>query len=226
MSESAPERSSGGNAFTRKVGPLPLWGWMAIIAVVAFAYSYYKKSKATSSAGTSTASTTTAVGSNNTPGGVDSSLVPQFINQTYNQETPPAAPNVTVNNTLPAPPVGGTQPSPTPAPTQTTTVKPPSVKQYQAPSGLSTKKVTSTSLTATWNNLTGVTPPPSSYTVAIYSSAGKLLSQQTINAPDTTGGKSTATITGLPANATGLQVHVWANGGQLAPPHASSTLSL
>ena len=38
------------------------------------------------------------------PGGVDASLVPQFINQVYDQDQPPQAPNVTVNNQIPSPP--------------------------------------------------------------------------------------------------------------------------
>ena len=95
MSESAPEGGGGGSFFTRKAGPLPMWGWMAIVGVLVLVYAYYKKSK------NATAATTQSTATNNTPGGVDSSLVPQFINQTYTQETPPAAPNVTVNNTVP-----------------------------------------------------------------------------------------------------------------------------
>jgi hypothetical protein len=223
MSEQAPEQSrSSGNVFTRKIGPMPMWGWMAIALVVAILYYLYKKNSASSS----TSSQAQTAATNNTPGGVDSSLVPQFVNQVYNQETPPAAPNITVNSTVPVTTIDQTQPSTNPSPTQTTTPRPPSVSKYAAPTGLSTKKASATSLTATWKNLTGVTPPPSSYTVAVYSSAGKLLSQQTVNAPDTTGGNSTATITGLPSGSKNLQVHVWANGGQLAPPHASSTITL
>lgn len=99
MSESAPERSSGGgNVFTRKMGPLPLWGWMAIVAGLALVYSLYKKNQAGS---TNTMSANQA--SANSPGGVDASLVPQFINQEYVNTSPPAAPNVTVNNTIPTP---------------------------------------------------------------------------------------------------------------------------
>lgn len=93
-----------GNVLTSKMGPLPMWGWMAIIAGVAVLYSFYKKSKGT------TASTSAAQASGNSPGGVDASLVPQFINQTYDNDTPPAAPNITVNNTIPQPPTA------TPAP--------------------------------------------------------------------------------------------------------------
>ena len=94
-------RPSSGGVFTRKLGPLPAWAWMAIILVLVLVYAYYKKSKnATSSASTANQ----AAGGVNSPGGVDASLVPQFINQTYENVTPPAAPNVTVNNTIPTPP--------------------------------------------------------------------------------------------------------------------------
>lgn len=95
MSESTPERGGGGGGggsfFSRKLGPLPTWGWMAIVGVLVLVYAYYKKSKSASAATTQTAAT------NNTPGGVDSSLVPQFINQTYTETTPPPAPNITTN---------------------------------------------------------------------------------------------------------------------------------
>ncbi len=99
MPDSEP-RGGGGTGLTKKIGPLPMWGWMAIVAVLAIAYSYYKKSKSSTSTSSGTGA---AAAAGQAAGGVDSSLVPQFINQTYNQETPPAAPNVTVNNTVPAP---------------------------------------------------------------------------------------------------------------------------
>ena len=211
-------RPSGSNVFTKKIGPLPMWSWMAIILTLVVLYSFYKKNKSSSTA----AQTSADQAAGNSPGGVDSSLVPQFINQTYENITPPPAPNVTVNNQLPTPPTGGTQPSPTPTPVAT---KPAPVHQYAAPTGLKAVKATGTSLKVSWKDLTGATPP-SSYTVAIYSKAGKLLSQSTVNAPDAKGGNSTTTITGLPANSQGLQVHVWGNGGQLAPPHASTTATI
>lgn len=207
MSESAPERSGGGSVFTRKVGPLPMWGWGAIVLLLAVFYAMYSKKKSAAAAASTSNSSTV-----DSPGGVDSSLVPQFVNQVYTQSTPPPAPNVTINNTTPPPATGGT-------PTG-------KVNLYPAPQGLSTTKVSSTSLKATWSNLTSPMPAPQSYTIAVYDKSGKTVSQQTVNAPDTTGGKSTATITGLPANAQGLQVHVWANGGAKAPQHASTSVNL
>lgn len=98
MSESAPERGGGGNVFTRKVGPLPMWAWMGLALLVAVLYYMVKKKSSSTTSSGATQSPSTV----NTPGGVDASLVPQFVNQVYNQETPPAAPNVTVNNTVPS----------------------------------------------------------------------------------------------------------------------------
>lgn len=113
-------RSSGGG-IGRKIGPLPLWGWAVIVGVLVLVYAYYKKSKSTTAA----ASTTAA----NSPGGVDASLVPQFINQTYDNSTPPPAPNITVTNNIPpAPPDVETPPPtltpPTPKPPTPRTVTP------------------------------------------------------------------------------------------------------
>lgn len=89
-----------------------MWAWAAIVLGVVFAYSMYKKQK---TATATTNSPSGVAGGVNSPGGVDASLVPQFINQTYNQETPPAAPNVTVNNTVPSPPAATpTPPAPKP----------------------------------------------------------------------------------------------------------------
>lgn len=99
---SMPEEPSRGNVFTRKVGPLPMWTWMGIALVLAIAYYLYKKHSSAGAA--STASSTGVSGTaGNTPGGVDASLVPQFVNQTYVSGTPPQAPSITVNNTVPPP---------------------------------------------------------------------------------------------------------------------------
>lgn len=109
----------GGNVFMRKIGPMPMWAWMGIALAVALVFHLVEKNKAGSS-GTSNASTAQTAATNNTPGGVDSSLVPQFVNQTYVDSQPPVAPNVTVNNTIPTPPVVTPTPAPAaPAPAKT-----------------------------------------------------------------------------------------------------------
>lgn len=203
--------SGGGNVWTRKYGPMPLWAWGGIVVLLALGYSLWKKHSAASTTQQSNPSV-------NSPGGVDASLVPQFVNQVYTQGEPPPAPNVTVNNQIPT--------ATTPPPVTPPAKQPPAtVHQYPAPQGLKVSKVNGTTAKVTWNNLTSPTPAPQNYTVAIYQ-GGKVVSQQTISAPDTVGGVSTATIPGLPQNAKNLQVHVWANGGALAPPHASGTVTL
>ena len=81
MSEMAPERPAARreNVFTRKIGPLPMWAWVAIIGSVIVVYSLYKRK--TAGATTSTAS----------PTGTDASQVPQFVNQTFTNPTAPVA---------------------------------------------------------------------------------------------------------------------------------------
>jgi hypothetical protein len=93
--EGAGGGGGGGNPLTRKIGPLPMWAWLAIFTAVIVVYAYIKKksSGTTTGAGTSTGATSV-----NSPGGVDSSLVPQFVNQTYTSTTPPAAANVTITD--------------------------------------------------------------------------------------------------------------------------------
>lgn len=113
MSEMSSEGGGGGgNVFTRKVGPLPMWAWMGIALLIAVGYYLIKKNSSANSNSAAGTSPSTV----NTPGGVDSSLVPQFVNQVYNQETPPPAPNVTVNNNVPTPTTTNTNPTATPNP--------------------------------------------------------------------------------------------------------------
>jgi hypothetical protein len=206
--------SGGGNVWTRRVGPLPLWGWAGIGLGGFLVLFLFRKNKASSSTTGQSSSTV------DTPGGVDASLVPQFVNQVYTQGTPPPAPNVTVNNQIP--PDNDGPPSVTPPPNHV----PPKVHQYPAPQGLKVSNITRSSIKVSWKNLTSPQPAPGSYTVAVYNKSGHVVSQSTVNAPDTTGGNTTTTLTGLPNGQGPFQVHVWANGGALAPPHASSTFKL
>lgn len=120
-----------------------MWAWMGIALAIAIVFYLYKKHQSASSNSTSSAQNSSAAGGVNSPGGVDASLVPQFVNQVYNQETPPTAPNVTVNNTIPTPP-----PVTTPPPTQTTPPPaPPSTGTHPAPKPAPPKKVTYKTIT-------------------------------------------------------------------------------
>jgi hypothetical protein len=85
----APPARGGGNVLTRKIGPMPAWAWIAIIAAALIGYAYYRNKQ---SAGSSSADAATAAD------GTDASQVPQFVNQTYTTVTPPVAgppPNAT-----------------------------------------------------------------------------------------------------------------------------------
>jgi hypothetical protein len=211
MSETAPEPApaptrSSSNTFARRLGPLPLWAWMGIGLAVALTYYYFRQNKASASASQQASS---SAGGVSAAGTTDSSLVPQFVNQTYVQNAPPSAPAVT-----PSPPT-----TVTPPPTNT------QVNQYPAPSGLKVAKLTNTTAKVNWNYLTSPTPKPTSYTIAVYQLNGKLAQYLTVNAPDTSGGTAQATVTGLHP---GWQynVKVWANGGKVAPPGATEKLTL
>lgn len=111
MSEQAPERpaasSRGGRAmglFTEKIGPLPMWGWLAIIITGIVGWRLYENHQSSSSGSSaSTASDSTAA-----------DTVPQFVNQTYVTTTPP------VQGT-PPPATAATPPAGTPVKTGSST---------------------------------------------------------------------------------------------------------
>lgn len=211
MSETAPEPApaptrSGNNTFARKLGPLPLWAWMGIALALALTYYYFRQNKASASASQQASS---SAGGNTAAGTTDSSLVPQFVNQTYVQNAPPSAP------------------TPTPSPVTTTTPQATNTQanQYPAPTGLKVAKLTNTTAKVNWQYISSITPKPTSYTIAAYQQNGKLAQQITVNAPDTAGGTAQATLTGLHPGWS-YNVKVWANGGKTAPPGATEKLTL
>jgi hypothetical protein len=212
VSETAPEAppaSSGGNVFMRKLGPLPLWAWMGIGLAAALAVMYWKQNKAAASK----SSATDTGAADTTASGTPSDLVPQFVNQTYVQNTPPSAPLIgPAGPAGPAGPTGGTAPAA-------------QASQYPAPAGTKASKINGTTAKVNWNYITGTSPKPTSYTIAVYQLNGKLAQQLTVNAPDTATGAGQATVTGLHP---GWQynVNVWANGGKTAPPHSTAKLTL
>ena len=66
-----------GNALTRRIGPLPTYGWVAIVGGIIVVWAIIARRNASSSQAANTA---------------NSSTVPDFINQTYTTVTPPSAP--------------------------------------------------------------------------------------------------------------------------------------
>jgi len=65
---------------------MPVWAWLGVAIGGGVIFFMWNKNKQ--------ASSQTASASTNTPGGVDASLVPQFVNQTYVNGTPPGAPSM------------------------------------------------------------------------------------------------------------------------------------
>jgi hypothetical protein len=81
----------GGNVFTRKLGPLPMWAWMGIALAIALVFYLINKNKSASSA-QQTAAANSDVSGTTEADSTDQSLIPQFVNQTYTNVQPPAAP--------------------------------------------------------------------------------------------------------------------------------------
>lgn len=109
--------------------------------------------------------------------------------------------------------------------TRPTTPNPPTqVSRYPAPTGLHVSNEGNGNILVQWNRLTSPTPVPTSYTVAVYYTTGGLASYTTSSAPDSSG-QQELTVANLPTGKS-YQVHVWANGGLVAPPHATANISI
>lgn len=210
----APARPGGReNVFTHRIGPLPMWGWLAIVGGLLAAWRLYSNKQAAQSAqsGQSTSSTDTSA-----------NTVPQFVNQTYVSTTAPAAPGTTDSSsggtvTNPAPTGTSTQPKPT------TTL--PGSWHYPAPSGLAVVNTSAKGVSMSWDAVTGPAGQhPNSYTVATYDSKGKLVDQFTKAAGDTQAKEFGKGGKGLPKGT--YHTNVWANGGPVAPPHSTVQYTL
>lgn len=103
--EETPPGGGGGsdNPLTRKLGAFPLWVWLGLGLAGALAYANWHKSKTAASQQSLNGSLpTTQTASGSTP----ASLIPQFVNQVYENPTPPVVnvnTPVTVNNPPGAP---------------------------------------------------------------------------------------------------------------------------
>ncbi len=204
----APRRE---NIFTHHIGPLPMWGWLAIAGGLLVAWRLYSNKQA--AAQTAAAATTTP----STP----ADQVPQFVNQTYVSTSAPLAPSASTvapvpTNPSPVSPAPGSQPKPTTTLNQWA---------YPAPSGLQVYDVAAKGVRLSWNAVTGPSGQhPNSYTVATYDSKGKLVNQHDTTAGNTNTAEYGAGGKGLPKGS--YHSNVWANGGPVAPQHASVTFTL
>jgi hypothetical protein len=59
MADTAPAPSGKGNVLTRKIGPLPTWGWVSIIGGAIVVWAVYARSKAGSTTATAADSAST-----------------------------------------------------------------------------------------------------------------------------------------------------------------------
>jgi hypothetical protein len=79
-----------------------MWAWMGIAALIAVGYYLYHKNQE--------ASSSTVSDTGGSSGATDQSLVPQFVNQTYVENSPPSAPSTSTTTTPVKPPASKTQP--------------------------------------------------------------------------------------------------------------------
>lgn len=216
MSETVPEETpsrESSSPFTRKLGPLPVWAWMAVGLAVALGYYFWKKNSAASTTSTDATSSTDTSGQ-----------VPQFVNQTYTTVTPPSPPPTAGGGSGGGSSGGGSSgggskggsgggdnddhPPGNSLPTK-----------YPAPTGLKYSKISGTSVRISWNAITGVSPKPTSYTIIAKSPENATVKTINVNASDNSGGVMTATLSGLPANKQ-LTYYVLANGAKQGSPAA------
>jgi len=198
--------------FTHKIGPLPMWGWLAIAGGGLVAWRIY--------AGKNAATQAQQQGTTTNPS-TPSDQVPQFVNQSYVTVGAPGSPGVSGPGVPTNPsPVGGL-PGAQPKPTTTL----PGGWFYPAPAGLRSSAVSDSGYSLNWNAVTGPTGQhPNSYTVATYDSKNKLVDQFIVGAGNTAtkeygkGGK------GLPRGT--YHSNVWANGGPVAPPQSTVQVAL
>ncbi len=205
----APARRE--NVFTHHIGPLPMWGWLAIAGGLLVAWRWYsgKQAAAQQAATTSTTSTTPA------------DQVPQFVNQTYVSTSAPLAPSAAAAAPVPTNPSPVTG-NPAAQPKPTTTLN---QWSYPAPSGLQAYDIAAKGVRLSWNAVTGPSGQhPNSYTVATYDSKGKLVNQHDTTAGNTNTAEYGKGGKGLPKGT--YHSDVWPNGGPVAPQHATVQFTL
>lgn len=71
-----PRRGRAAGLFTERIGPLPMWGWVAVVGGGIIAWRWWSGRQAAGAAAASTGATA-------------ADQVPQFVNQTYTTVTPP-----------------------------------------------------------------------------------------------------------------------------------------
>lgn len=97
MTEEPPGGGGGGgnNPFTRHMGPFPLWVWMGLGLAIVLAYANWSKAKK----GAANANQGTLPTAQTASGSTPASLIPQFVNQVYENPSPPVINVGPFNNT-------------------------------------------------------------------------------------------------------------------------------
>lgn len=201
MSETTPESPArrGGNVFTNRIGPLPMWAWLAIVLGILIVWRIYAgKASASSQAATAT-----------TPG-TPADQVPQFVNQTYTTVTAPSATPATSTTATPSPstPTPPGQPGPTTPMPPTPTTPHPAPRPQVGPGSVTGLRATgagATNVGLAWNPVSGA----QKYQVRV------TYQNKVVKTFETNG--TSYNVTGLSPNRTyGLHV-VAINGNQWAP---------
>jgi len=162
--------------------------------------------------------------------GTNPATVPYFLNQVFTGTGPPTSGTTSADSggtsgSGTAPVTGVTNPAPVGSSTQpkpTTTL---SQWAYPAPTGLQVYDQAAKGTRLSWNAVTGPSGQhPNSYTVATYNAKGQLVDQFDTTAGNTNTAEYGRGGGGLPKGT--YHTNVWANGGPVAPPHASVQYTL
>ena len=213
MSEQAPERvapssragGGGGNVFTNKIGPLPMWAWLGVAAGILVVWRVMAGRSSASSQATTTPSSA-------------ADQVPQFVNQTYLSTTAPLAPTTgdTSAPTQPSPftPTMPGQPGPTtpmpPTPTTPQQTVASLASKIASVTGLRSTGAGATNVNLAWNPVSGA----QQYQVRV-TYQGKVIKTFMTN-------RNQYNVTGLSPNRT-YGLHVVAINGNDWAPEASIT---
>ena len=146
--------SSGGiTGLTSKIGPLPVWGWLAVATILALVWYLYQKKNATTSSNSGTSSDTTS-----------SSLIPQFVNQTYTSVINPGGGASTSTATQPsgsststAPPTNTGTTATNPTPPTAPLANNPTTKELAMPTDASATATGPNAFKASWDAVPGAT---------------------------------------------------------------------
>ena len=217
---------------TRKIGPLPTWGWLGIGGGLWWYFA--KKQQAPAAAGTVVDPAGNVCSALNPltgfcPGSAADIAATGGAVQggtTTDTSGPGPAGDTGTGATDTSGGAGSGAPSGGPAPTPPPVHAPPvnAKWSYPAPKGLHAVNVSDSGYGIAWTPVTGPGGQhPTGYTVATYNSRGQLVDQFASGATTTREyGKGG---TGLTPGAT-YHTNVWANGGPQAPPHSTVTVTL